>query len=278
MNSVRPGLEVVEVLLARDGLHDRQRAWPARPVDDRHREVPARHVPLEQDLLVVGEGGDEAAGHVGRGPRELDPERRAARRGLHDDREVEPLLDRLQRVGRAQLPEGRLAEGEELGCGDARLDEQVLGEDLVDRADAGEDPRAGVRDPEDLEELLDGAVLAVPPVERDERGVGRRGTQALDQVGPHVDRDNLVAEALERVLDARPRAKRHLPLERGPALQDGDLAHDVWARPSPVRRRGIGTTRAVPSSSAASPEDSGGVARGRARSAAAARSSPVSVP
>jgi len=140
-------------------------------------------------------------------------ERGAAGGRLHDDREVESLLDRRERVRRAQLLEGRLAEGEELGSRYPRLDEQVLGQDLVDRAHAGEDARPGVGDAEDLEELLHSAVFTVAAVQCHERGIRRGGAQALDQVGAGIDGDDVVPQALERVLNPGARAQRHLPLQ-----------------------------------------------------------------
>jgi hypothetical protein len=82
----------------------------------------------------------------------------------------------------------------------------VLGDDLVDAADARRGTRGGVRDAEQLEQFLDRAVLAAAAVQRDERDVGRGGGQAVDEVRADVDRRHLVAEPLERVLDpgARP--------------------------------------------------------------------------
>ena len=100
-------LEVVEVLLVRDRLDDRQRLRPVRPVEHRDREVAAGDVALEQHLRVVGEGGDQRARDVGGVRANLIAERRALARGLDDDREVEPLLDRRQRLGRAELVERR---------------------------------------------------------------------------------------------------------------------------------------------------------------------------
>jgi hypothetical protein len=82
----------------------------------------------------------------------------------------------------------------------------VLGEHLVGAADARRHARRGVRDPEDLEQLLHRAVLAVAAVHGDERDVGRLRPQPGDEVAADVDGDDLVPEALQRVLDpcARP--------------------------------------------------------------------------
>ena len=119
--------------------------------------------------------------------------------------------------------------------------------------------------PEDLEQLLHRAVLAVAAVQRDERDVGLRLAQPLDQVVADVDRDRLVAEPVERVLDARARAQRHLALERRAALEDRDAAH---LRPgAPPQRHDRAPGRGGSAASA-----------GARRTRAAARVSPVSVP
>ena len=65
-------------------------------------------------------------------------------------------------------------------------------------------------------------------------GAGR--AEALDEVGADVDRDDVVAEALERVRDARAGAQRDVALQRLPALEHGDA---VIAR----RRRGVAAAR-----------------------------------
>ncbi len=83
-------------------------------------------------------------------------------------------------------------------------------------------PEPGVRDAEDLEQLLDGAVLAVAAVQGEKRDVGLVASQPRDQVRPDVDGQRLMAETLERLLDAAAGSKRHLPLERAAALEDGD--------------------------------------------------------
>ena len=96
---------------------------------------------------------------------------------------------------------------------DPRVAHRVLGEHLVGRADAGRHARAGVGDADDLQQLLHGPVLAVAAVQRDERDIGRVRGQAVEQVRSDVDRDDPVAEALKRLLDARPRLERDLALE-----------------------------------------------------------------
>src|SRR3954451_17200311 len=213
--------EVVEVLLARHGLDDRQRVV----AEDRDREGAAVDVALEEDLVRVRERRHERGRHVGRRAGEADAERAALVGGLDDDRELEALLDVAERLGRAELLERGLGERVERGRREAGVEHRVLREHLVGAAHAGRDPRGGVRDAEDLEELLDRAVLAVAAVHRDERHVGRLGAQTGDEVPADVDADDVVAEALQRVLDPRARAQGPLPLERPAALQHGDAAH-----------------------------------------------------
>jgi hypothetical protein len=59
-------------------------------------------------------------------------------------------------------------------------------------------------------------VLAVAAVQRDERDVRACRLERSTRSGPDVDRDDVVARALERVAHARARAQRDLPLERSP--------------------------------------------------------------
>ena len=66
-------------------------------------------------------------------------------------------------------------------------------------------PGGGVRDAEQLEQLLHRPVLAAAAVQRHEGDVGALGDEPVDEVGADVDRHHVVAEPLERVLDARAR-------------------------------------------------------------------------
>ena len=109
------------------------------------------------------------------------------------------------------------------GVGSPVSRDRVLGQDLVHAAGAGGGAGTGEGDAEDLQQLLHGAVLAADAVHGDEGDVGPLGDQALDQVGADVDRQHLVAEPLQRVLDPRPRAQRDAPLQRPPAFEDRDL-------------------------------------------------------
>jgi hypothetical protein len=80
----------------------------------------------------------------------------------------------------------------------------VLGQHLVHRAPAGEHAGAGVGDPQDLEKLLDRAVLAVAAVHRDEGQVGVGLAQAADQVMAGVDGHDLVPQPPEGVFHPGP--------------------------------------------------------------------------
>ena len=218
-------LEVVEVVVVRDRLDERERLGAVGPVDDGDREVAAGDVALEDHARVVGEGGDERARHVGRRGGELDPERGALAGGLDDDRELEPRLDRGQRLGRAELAERGLAERVEVGRRDPGVAHRVLGDDLVHAADAGGRARAGVGEADEVEQLLDRAVLAAAAVQRHERDVRARLLEPVDEVRADVDHVHVVAEPLQRVLDLRARAEGDLALERAAALEQRDAAH-----------------------------------------------------
>ena len=60
---------------------------------------------------------------------------------------------------------------------------------------------------------------------------GRSAVQAVDEVGADVDREHVVAEPRQRVLDPRAGAQRDGALQRGAALEDRDL-HEASRRRS----------------------------------------------
>ena len=134
-----------------------------------------------------------------------------------------PELDLADRVGGAELAEGGGAEGDPVGGRDAGLAHPVLGLDLVHAEHAGGDARTGVGDAEQLEQRLDGPVLAAGAVEGDEGDLGPLPLEPGDELLVGVDRDDVVAELGERVLDPRARLQRDLALERAAALEDRDL-------------------------------------------------------
>ncbi len=93
-----------------------------------------------------------------------------------------------------------------------------------------------------------------------ERDVRARLLEPVDEVGADVDRGDVVAEALQRVLDLRAGAEGDLALERAAALEQRDAAH--------CARRRSGRTLA----------SSTGAAGASARGRGLAGSAPVSVP
>ena len=118
-------------------------------------------------------------------------------------------------------------------------------------------PGAGVGEADELEQLLHRAVLAAAAVERDERHVGLRRLELLDEVGPDVDRRHVVAQSLERVLDLGRRAQRDVALQRAPALEQRDPAHCARLRSgrtlggsgeagAGASRRGVGLAGSAP--------------------------------
>ena len=102
------------------------------------------------------------------------------------------------------------------------------------------DPGAGVGDPEQLEQRLDGPVLAARSVQGDEGDVGALLLEPADEALVGVDRDDLVAECRDRLLDPRARLQGDGPLERAPALEDSDL------HPGSVPERFPGNGRTSP--------------------------------
>ena len=120
---------------------------------------------------------------------------------------TERLLQPTERVGGAELAEGGLVEGEPVGGGETGVLDRVLRLHLVHAARAGRRAGPGEGDAEDLQQLLHRSVLAAHAVHGDEGDVGALRHQALDQVGADVDRQHLVAEPLQRVLDPRARSQ-----------------------------------------------------------------------
>jgi hypothetical protein len=106
--------------------------------------------------------------------------------------------------------------------------EQLLGLALVHRQRGGEHVRPGVRDPEDLEQALDAAVLAPPAVQRDERDIDPLLAQRDVDVAIDVDRHDVVATLPQRRQDGLAGPERHLTLAGQATQQHPDLArlHD----------------------------------------------------
>ena len=98
-----------------------------------------------------------------------------------------------------------------------------FGEVLVPGEHRSEHAGTGVGDLEELEQLLDHAVLAELAVQRDVDRVGPLGAQRVDELGDEVEREHAVAARLERRDDARAGLQRDLALERAPAHENRDL-------------------------------------------------------
>ena len=198
-------LEVVEVLVARDRLDDRQRlaAEHARP-----RARGRRTWRSSSDPVVVAEGGDERRRARSLGvPRELDPQRASpARAGLTTSGKPSRSSIVRQRVGGAELPERGLAEGEEVRRRDARRRAAGAWPATLSMQSAqAADARAGVGD---AERSRAAPARCRPrrrgPCSATKATSGSLVAQPLDQVVRRRRSPiDLVAEPLERVLDAR---------------------------------------------------------------------------
>ena len=134
---------------------------------------------------------------------------------------------------------------------------QVLGQHLVQRAHAGRRRRSPCRGCR----ASSSSSCTVPsspsrPCRATNATSGAASRSRATRSPPDVDADDLVAEALERVLDARARAQRDLALERAAALEDRDAAHRA---PAPALR-GAAAAGRRPGSSAGGTRDG---ARGR---------------
>ena len=195
--------------------------------------------------MVVGERGDQRAGDVGGRARELDPERRALPRGLDDQRERQPVLDRRQRVGRAERLERRLRPREEVRRRQARR--------RGTRAWRAPCPSSGCtpRRPSPVYGMpsTSSSSCTVPsspsrPCSATNATSGASARRRWTRSWPTSIAIDLVAERLERVLDARARAQRDVALQRAPALEDRDAAHPPRAgaacRTLSGRRRSCG--------------------------------------
>ena len=141
------------------------------------------------------------------------------RHGVAADR----LAHQIERTGGAHLLDRLGREGHPRRRRNALGEEEPLREVLVPREHAREHARAGVGDLEELEQLLDHAVLAELAVQRDVDRVRPLGAQRVDELGDEVEREHAVAARLEGRDDACPRLQRYVALERAPAHENRDL-------------------------------------------------------
>ena len=180
-----------------------------------------------------------------RGPRLESTRRQSQRRALaarldRDREAADRLADEVERGGRAHLLERVGGERDPRRRGDALLGEEVLGDRLVPRQRARHHAGPGVGDAEELQQLLDGAVLAVLAVQRDVGGVGALASERRDQVGGHVERQHVVARG--RRARRRPGGRwRARPRARASARPSGPRSslscRPFFSRPAAPPRR-----------------------------------------
>jgi hypothetical protein len=190
-----------------------------KPLQDTALDLPALDRRLNDHLGVVFPGGldrglqlrlgiDTGDAHAGTGPRRLDEHRPAELFDLvHDPLALPPPAAVADHDVRPDRESGALPDG--------------LHEALVHAGGAGEDPRAHVADPGELEQALDRAVLAVRAVQQRQHHVDvaeRPGHLA----GLH---DDEIASRAERK-DEGQAVAAHLgqvtPLDREPLAGDQD--------------------------------------------------------
>ncbi len=110
---------------------------------------------------------------------------------------------------------------------DARPAEHRLGEVLLDGERGRQHPGMRVGDADDLQNALDGAVLARPAVQEIERNVGFERLQHAGDVTADVDAGQPVILLLQDIGAGFPRAQRDLPLRRPSAHQDRDVLASI---------------------------------------------------
>ncbi len=135
-----------------------------------------------------------------------------------------------------------------LGAAQAGGDERLLGRRLVHRERRGEHARVRVGDLHQVEQALDGAVLAALAVQRVEHdvGLGRQGGDQAADVARHVERVDAVAALDQRARDLGAARQRDFALGRPTAHQD---EHALTFRGSAVAAHGVSPTRRISHSS-----------------------------
>ena len=181
--------------------------------------------------------------------------------GLTTSGNVEPLLDRGERVGGAELAERDLAERDPVGRRQPAVAQRVLGQDLVGAAHAGvhaasrcRGSRAPRAAPARCRPRRRGRAARRTRRRARTRAAARRGRRRRRSTRPRCPRRSSAC------LDAGARRERDLALERATALEDGDSRHaSRERRPSARPACGSGTTSAIDSPAAAG---AGGAAAG----------------
>ena len=124
--------------------------------------------------------------------------------------------------GGAELAERLVRQAHALGRGDADAGDHGLGDRLVERGAAGGRPGADVRDPEQVEDLADGAVLAALAVQHRDHARGRVGEQGGEQTGVDVALGHLEAGGPQGLGRTAARPQRDVALVGEAAGQHDD--------------------------------------------------------
>ncbi len=153
---------------------------------------------------------------------DLHPESRAALVRLQDEWELELAHDRVEHALRPELPERRVRQRHPFRGGQAGPGQLRLRVRLVPRAAADPRRRPDERHVVQLQHRLDGAVLALSPVQRHRDGVRALLLQAIQQRAVDVPLAHLDADRAQRARQTSPGTQRHLTLVGQASGQDGD--------------------------------------------------------
>jgi hypothetical protein len=193
--------------------------------EHRALDLEPRAVGLDDHARVVGEGAVERGLQLGLVRDPHDPDRRSEPRRL--DPAGEPDVRQVGLVAAVLLDE-RVGD-----LRDPRDGHEVLEDDLVHARRAREHARSDVRHVEQLEQPLNGPVLAERPVQHREHRVAaeqaarcaQRHLLAVDHpaaVVLHKDLDDLVARLAQAGRDRGAAVERDVVLGRPAALEDRD--------------------------------------------------------
>ena len=127
------GGEVVPALLG----PDLDRGQGGQAVDDREGQLGAEHPLLQQDGVVVAEGGHEGGRELIGALDQADAQGRAAAVGLDHDREAEFVHRPVEQAAEPQLSQGALGQGDGGRDREAGPAEDGLGGQLVEGEPAG---------------------------------------------------------------------------------------------------------------------------------------------
>ena len=178
---------------------------------------------LDDRDVVVGVGVDHRARQPGGVLDDRHALRRPALRRLHDERQRQLVVDGVEDGVGAELAERVARQGDrprrrDAGAGDQRLRGRLVpGEPRRLRA------RPDERDPEELEQAAERAVLAARAVQRRPHDIRPGLAQVAEQRRVRVAQLDLEAVLEEAVGDAAPGAQRDVALVRDAAGEDDDV-------------------------------------------------------